>query len=245
MPATVAEAEAQLKKPPPRKRGKQEESLSKYATDENLHELSVRQTDEWSKVKDDPVYFEFPVKDKIVPLEEVKINRQRPDRVSDLDLEMTDMEEGEVKQESRNDEDWNVMDSLEQALSPSSEYSTGNKPSPRARASAMSPRMATVFHGPETSGRLPTPPLPTPHPSSHGPTPPFQTTAGSKYESPPVSVSSAHRRLLKPKVYGRNLSQDEHLVASGLTGSPQAGYESSGPAPVPLSDSRSPDLHTR
>jgi hypothetical protein len=112
LPSTFADAEDQSLKPPAEKLGNGE-SVSIYFTFENSHEafLDVRQTDEWYKIRNDPVFIVFP-EDKdmdLIPLEECIAKRDRPDEP----LRDARDDEDEEMQESS----WNVMDNLEQALS--------------------------------------------------------------------------------------------------------------------------------
>ncbi|KAF2121352.1 hypothetical protein BDV96DRAFT_640746 [Lophiotrema nucula] len=112
LPSTFDDAEEQALKPPAEKLGNGE-SVSIYFTIENSHEafLEVRQTDDWRKIKNDPIFVVFPDdKDmKLVPLEECLAQRDRPDDVSENQQQPEDDE--------MEDSCWNVMDNLEQALS--------------------------------------------------------------------------------------------------------------------------------
>ncbi|KAF2265833.1 hypothetical protein CC78DRAFT_543061 [Lojkania enalia] len=112
LPSTFDEAEEQALKPPAEKLGNGE-SVSNYFTLENSHEafLNVRQTDEWRKIKNDPIFVIFPdAKDMdLIPIEECIANRDRPDEPYE--------EVQEDEDEGMEDSTWNVMDNLEQALS--------------------------------------------------------------------------------------------------------------------------------
>ncbi|KAK5200914.1 hypothetical protein LTR16_004439 [Cryomyces antarcticus] len=151
LPATYAEAEAQaLEKMPPRSGNG--DSVSKYFTNENSHEafLNVRQTDGWSDVKDDPIFVEFSRKSVLIPLHEVISARNRPDVEPDEygqegEEQAMDLDNGDrVKQEPAQDDNWNVLDNLEQALS-SDDYSTGDKqPEPTNVVSVTSAPSATA-----------------------------------------------------------------------------------------------------
>lgn len=111
LPSTYEGAEEQALKPPAEKLGNGE-SVSIYFTVENSHEafLDVRQTDEWHKIKSDPIFVVFPdEKDMdLIPLEECIAQRDRPD------VPLEDAKEDE--DEEMPDSTWNVMDNLEQAL---------------------------------------------------------------------------------------------------------------------------------
>lgn len=116
LPSTYEEAEEQALKPPAEKLGNGE-SVSIYFTLENSHEafLDVRQTDEWHKIKNDPIFVVFPAENDmdLIPLDECIAKRTRPDEPLDETKVDDDEEMG--------DSNWNVMDNLEQALSGQSE----------------------------------------------------------------------------------------------------------------------------
>jgi hypothetical protein len=113
LPSTFDEAEEQALKPAP-DRLDNGESVSVYFMAENSHEafLDVRQTDEWEKIKDDPIFVVFSDEDmqrNLVSLEDCIAQRDRldeevPTSVQDDDEEMPDAA-------------WSVMDHLEQVLS--------------------------------------------------------------------------------------------------------------------------------
>jgi hypothetical protein len=115
LPSDFATAEEQALKPPAEKLGNGE-SVSIYFTPENSHEafLDVRQTDEWYKIRKDPVFVVFTDEDmsqNLIPIEDCIALRDRPDESVE-----------EVEQdEEMNDATWNVMDGLEQALSGNAE----------------------------------------------------------------------------------------------------------------------------
>ena len=117
-----------------------QQSVSKYFTGERAEEalLNVRQTSEWKSVKDDLIFREFRTTYDLIPLNEVKANRDRPDvdeeeAGSEMDIEEgdeTDLpKQGRIAQEAEKNS--HVTDNLFQALS-SSDYSTGNKPGSNA-----------------------------------------------------------------------------------------------------------------
>ncbi|PSN61871.1 hypothetical protein BS50DRAFT_147413 [Corynespora cassiicola Philippines] len=113
LPSTYDDAEEQALKPPAEKLGNAE-SVSIYFTTENSHEayLDVRQTDDWDKIKDDPVFVVFTdekMKEDLIPIEDCIAMRDRPDEPVE--------EEKELEDEEMHDSSWNVMDNLEQALS--------------------------------------------------------------------------------------------------------------------------------
>jgi hypothetical protein len=113
LPSTFDEAEGEALEPAPEKLNNGE-SVSMYFTAENSHEafLDVRQTDDWEKVRDDPIFVIFSDEDmggNLVSLEDCIAQRDRPDAsqerfASDGDEEMPDAT-------------WSVMDHLEQVLS--------------------------------------------------------------------------------------------------------------------------------
>lgn len=112
LPSNFADAEEQALKPPAEKLGNGE-SVSVYFTAENSHEafLNVRQTDEWYRIRKDPVFVVFTDEDmarSLIPIEECLALRDRPDEL---------VEEAEEEDEVMHDASWNVMDNLEQALS--------------------------------------------------------------------------------------------------------------------------------
>ncbi|ORY16712.1 hypothetical protein BCR34DRAFT_475759 [Clohesyomyces aquaticus] len=112
LPCTFEEAEEQALKPAAEKLGNGE-SVSIYFTVDNSHEafLDVRQTDEWPRIKNDPIFVVFDNNDMdLIPIEDCISKRDRPDEPYD---EVRDEEDHEETQESS----WNVMDNLEQALS--------------------------------------------------------------------------------------------------------------------------------
>lgn len=127
LPSTYDEAEEQALKPPAEKLGNGE-SVSIYFTLENSHEafLNVRQTDEWRKIRNDPIFVVFPdEKDmNLIPIEECIANRDRPDEP---------YEEEEQEDDEMEDSNWNVMDNLEQALSG---QDVGQKPPPARESGA-------------------------------------------------------------------------------------------------------------
>ena len=87
--------------------------MSIYFTHENSHEafLDVRQTDEWYRIRKDPIFVVFDKEEmarNLVPIEECIAARDRPDEP---------VEEIEDEDEDMPDCVWNVMDGLEQALS--------------------------------------------------------------------------------------------------------------------------------
>ncbi|KAF2188119.1 hypothetical protein K469DRAFT_768460 [Zopfia rhizophila CBS 207.26] len=113
LPSTYEDAEEQALKPPAEKLNNAE-SVSIYFTQANSHQafLDVRDTSEWRKIKNDPIFVVFP-DDKdmdLIPIEDCISKRDRPDE---------QLEEIKVEEEDEEMEDstWNVMDNLEQALS--------------------------------------------------------------------------------------------------------------------------------
>jgi hypothetical protein len=110
--STYDDAEEQALKPPPEKLGNGE-SVSIYFTCENSHEayLDVRQTDEWYRIRKDPIFVVFPRPEDmdLIPIEECLDKRDRPD----WPLANFPVDEDEDMEDSG----WNVMDNLEQALS--------------------------------------------------------------------------------------------------------------------------------
>ncbi|KAF1955769.1 hypothetical protein CC80DRAFT_414098 [Byssothecium circinans] len=116
LPSNFAQAEEQALKPPAERLGNGE-SVSIYFTHENSHEafLDVRQTDEWYKIRKDPVFVVFTDEEmsrNLVPIEECIALRDRPDEP---------VEEIEDEDEDMPDSTWSVMDGLEQALSSNTE----------------------------------------------------------------------------------------------------------------------------
>ncbi|KAF2273536.1 uncharacterized protein EI97DRAFT_152901 [Westerdykella ornata] len=111
LPAFFEQAEEQALKAPAPKLGNGE-SVSEYFSLENAHQafLNIRQTDDWHKIKNDPVFVVFPEeKDmELITLEECIAKRDRPDEP----LELRESEDEEM-----HDSNWSVMDNLEQALS--------------------------------------------------------------------------------------------------------------------------------
>lgn len=117
LPSTFSDAEEQALKPPAEKLGNGE-SVSIYFTPENSHEafLDVRQTDEWDKIKRDPIFVVFTDEEmsrNLVSIEECIALRDRPDEP------LHDVKEEE--DEEMHDSTWNVMDHLEQVLSANTE----------------------------------------------------------------------------------------------------------------------------
>ncbi|KAF2129595.1 hypothetical protein P153DRAFT_22300 [Dothidotthia symphoricarpi CBS 119687] len=115
LPSTFADAEEQAMSPTPETLDNAE-SVSVYFTAENSHEafLNVRQTDDWERVQNDPVFVVFTddeMRHNLVALEDCIAQRDRPDEFSD------DM--SYIKDEEMPDSAWSIMDHLEQALSAS------------------------------------------------------------------------------------------------------------------------------
>lgn len=125
LPAFFKQAEEQALKAPAPKLGNGE-SVSEYFSLENAHQafLDIRQTDDWHKIKNDPVFVVFP-EDKdmeLITLEECIAKRDRPDEP---------FEEPKVSEdEEMHDSNWNVMDNLEQALSGEHDNSKRSRPEP-------------------------------------------------------------------------------------------------------------------
>lgn len=112
LPSTFEEAEEQALRPPPEGLGNGD-SVSVYFMAENSHEafLDVRQTDEWEKIKDDPIFVVFTdetMQQNLVSLEDCIAQRDRPDE------EIMTMQDDHDEQMP--DASWNVMDHLEQEL---------------------------------------------------------------------------------------------------------------------------------
>jgi hypothetical protein len=127
LPSSFAEAQAQAENPPAEKL-ENGESVSIYFTLENSHEayLDVRQTDEWDRIRDDPIFVEFTDEGmaQCMPIEECIAKRDRPDEP---------LEKVEQKgDEEIRDATWDVMDDLEQALSATTEHQ--KPPPPRSEA---------------------------------------------------------------------------------------------------------------
>ncbi|KAF1839464.1 hypothetical protein BDW02DRAFT_486654 [Decorospora gaudefroyi] len=112
LPSTFAEAEEESLKPAPEKLDNGD-SVSMYFTADNSHEafLNVRQTDEWERIQEDPVFVVFTdeeMQHNLVSLEDCIAQRDRPE---------------EFQEDVRREEDlvmrdatWDIMDNLEQAL---------------------------------------------------------------------------------------------------------------------------------
>lgn len=111
LPSTFDEAEEQALRPPPESLGNGD-SVSVYFMAENSHEafLNVRQTDEWDKIKEDPIFVVFTdeaMQQNLVSFEDCIAQRDRPDEET-MVLEDQD--------EQMPDASWNVMDHLEHEL---------------------------------------------------------------------------------------------------------------------------------
>ncbi|KAF2645377.1 hypothetical protein P280DRAFT_118359 [Massarina eburnea CBS 473.64] len=116
LPAYFDQAEEQALKPPAEKLGNGE-SVSIYFTSDNSHEafLDVRQTDEWYKIRRDPIFVTFTDEEmarNLVPIQDCIALRDRPDEP---------VEDVAEEDEEMHDATWNVMDGLEQALSSNTE----------------------------------------------------------------------------------------------------------------------------
>lgn len=112
LPSTFAEAEAQALEPAPEGLGNGE-SVSMYFTTENSHEafLDVRQTDDWSSIQDDPVFFVFTdeqMQGNVMSIEDCVAQRDRPDESSENKDQNEDHE--------MHDASWDIMRNLNQAL---------------------------------------------------------------------------------------------------------------------------------
>lgn len=113
LPSTFADAEEQALSPTPDTLDNGE-SVSVYFTAENSHEafLDVRQTDDWEKVQNDPVFVVFTddeMRQNLVTLEDCIAQRDRPDEPSENIPYMKD--------EEMPDSNYDIMNHLEQALS--------------------------------------------------------------------------------------------------------------------------------
>ncbi len=115
LPSTFADAEEQALRPTPEKLNNGE-SVSMFFTLENSHEafLNVRQTEEWERIRYDPVFVTFTDEkmcNSLISLDDCITQRDRPDDFSRIERE------GEDEDETMNDAAWDIMDNLEQALS--------------------------------------------------------------------------------------------------------------------------------
>ncbi|KAF2688194.1 hypothetical protein K458DRAFT_176384 [Lentithecium fluviatile CBS 122367] len=112
LPSTFAEAEEQAADPPAA-RLENGESVSIYFTAENSYEafLHVKQTDEWDKIKDDPIFVEF-TDEKMAPLMHIERCIALRDRPDEPFQEIKQEEDVEMV-----DSTYDVMGDLEQALS--------------------------------------------------------------------------------------------------------------------------------
>lgn len=126
LPSTATQADKDTNHPVRTKLGGTEESISRYFKENNAFEafLSVRQTDLWNEVKDDPVYATFDHKSELIPIDTVRASFRRARQGQDKTGEEA---EGEVKLADK--QDCAAAKSLDKTFS--SDYSTGDKPTPR------------------------------------------------------------------------------------------------------------------
>ncbi|KAH7395092.1 hypothetical protein DE146DRAFT_756966 [Phaeosphaeria sp. MPI-PUGE-AT-0046c] len=137
LPSTFDEAEEEALRPSPEGLGNGN-SVSVYFMPENSHEafLDVRQTDEWERIKDDPIFVVFTdeaMQQNLVSLEDCIAQRDRPDEDaamhSDPDEQMPDAS-------------WNVMDHLEQELANNHRLPRFNE---RSRATSTDPSQEDIL----------------------------------------------------------------------------------------------------
>ena len=130
LPSSAAEGQKQADNPPAKKLGNAE-SVSIYFTVENSHEafLDVRQTDDWDKIKDDPVFVVFTdeMMADYIPIADSIALHDRPDEP------IEELESQKKEDETMHDSSWDVMDDLEQALSGTADDQ--KPPTPRQTAS--------------------------------------------------------------------------------------------------------------
>lgn len=124
LPSTFDEAEEQALRPPPESLSNGD-SVSIYFMAENSHEafLDVRQTDEWERIKDDPIFVVFTdeaMQQNLVSFEDCIAQRERPDEETAMVQDDQD--------EQMPDASWNIMDHLEQELA-----SNNRAPQPNGR----------------------------------------------------------------------------------------------------------------
>lgn len=162
LPSTFDLAEEQSLKPTPEKLDNGE-SVSVYFAAENSHEafLDVRQTSEWDRICDDPIFVVFTdddMRSNMVSLEDCIGQRDRPDdhqpdHQNDDDEEMPDAT-------------WSVMDHLEQVLSRTNGGSSHPKPAQHTSVSAVGSSQEDILAKLGVTG-APKPPsdLPFPLPS--------------------------------------------------------------------------------
>ena len=122
LPSTFEEAETYMKKTQPKPLGNGE-SVSRFFTVANSHAayLSIRETDHYKIIVDDPIFVVFPEKDwDLSPMAEVRANNARteadrpaPEPKVSVEEKMEDVSDGEVKEEQGS----SIMDTLENALS--------------------------------------------------------------------------------------------------------------------------------
>jgi hypothetical protein len=118
LPSSAVEGHKIADSPPEKTLGNGE-SVSIYFTLENSHQafLDVRQTDDWDKIKDDPVFVVFTdeMMAKLVPIQDCIALRDRPDEPIEETKQQQDQDE------AMHDTSWDIMDDLEQALSGNAE----------------------------------------------------------------------------------------------------------------------------
>lgn len=118
LPSSAVVGQQQADNPPAEKLGNGE-SVSIYFTTENSHEafLDVRQTDDWDKIKDDPIFVVFTdgMMAELIPIENCISLRDRPDEP------IEEINQEKEEDEAIHDSSWDVMDDLEQALSGTAE----------------------------------------------------------------------------------------------------------------------------
>jgi hypothetical protein len=126
LPSSAIEAQKQADDPAAKKLDNAE-SVSIYFTADNSHEafLDIRQTDDWEKIKDDPVFVVFTddMMASLIPIEECIALRDRPDEPVE---ESSQDEKDQAMQDSSSS--WDVMNDLEQALSGTAENEKMSSP---------------------------------------------------------------------------------------------------------------------
>jgi len=116
--AIFADAEIQAAHPAPAPERGRHRSISKYVTEKNHKTTccSIRESEYWRQVKNDPVFAELTLDCELWTVQEVVANRARaavtPDPGAMLDQD--DREEGELPDTVA--DNWNVMDHLENVL---------------------------------------------------------------------------------------------------------------------------------
>jgi len=249
LPATFKEAELE-DIAPSKPREAESDSISQYFIPRLLYqiELSVRQTEEWEKLKHDSIFTEFSASPEFVSISLLKQHRDRPDPAIKIesgidaakDARATVVEPARVKsdpppepqikaEETGNDhmDDDQAMDTE----SDDEEQSQAGEPTPKAVPAAnlldnfeqaLDTSNSSRFHGNSYHSARASSPEKSGMRTSHA----RPDSASRQNSQPPVPAAP------------RNEQQESLLAALGVEGSPKRVFPTPGPALGPLPPDR-------